>query len=259
MALDENINRGTARLKGKRAIITGGTTGIGFATATRFLQEGAEVLITGRSQEKVNEAVSKLGAGASGVAGDSTSLADLDRIASGAKERFGHVDVLFANAGNGMFAPISDVDEALYDKQFDLNVKGVFFTVQKILPLMGEGGSIILTASSVHGKGAPGGSLYFASKAAVRSFARTMAAELGGSGIRVNALSPGIVPTQFFVNSNAPEALYDDFEQMAGKNAPMGRAGTPEEQAEAAVFLASGESGFMTAADLVVDGGWMNV
>lgn len=261
MTPDGNSNGrgGAPRLQGKRAVITGGTTGIGFATATRFLEEGAEVLITGRSQDKVDDAVSRLGSGATGAAGDSTDLADLDHVADAAKKRFGHVDVLFVNAGNGMFAPIPDVDEELYDRQFDLNVKGVFFTVQKILPLMGEGGSIILTASSVHGKGAPGGSLYFASKAAVRSFARTMATELGGSGIRVNALSPGIVPTQFFANSNAPEELYDDFEQMAGKNAPMGRAGRPEEQADAAVFLASGESGFMTAADMVVDGGWMNV
>lgn len=158
-----------------------------------------------------------------------------------------------------MFAPVSSVDEALFDRQFDLNVKGVFFTVQKLLPLMGSGSSIILTASAVHGKGAPGGSLYFASKAAVRSFARTMAAELGGSGIRVNAISPGIVPTQFFANSNAPEELYYDFENMAGKSAPLGRAGKPGEIAEAAVFLASDESSFVTASDLVVDGGWMNV
>ncbi|MEM6890905.1 MAG: SDR family oxidoreductase [Pseudomonadota bacterium] len=247
------------RLAGKRAVITGGTTGIGLASARAFLAAGAQVLITGRSQDKVDAAVADLGEGAFGIAADSANIADLERLAAAAKSHLGRVDVLFVNAGNGMFAPLADVDEALYDRQFNLNVKGAFFTVQKIVPLMANGGSIILTASAVHGKGAPGGSLYFASKAAVRSLARTIGAEVGGQGIRVNTLSPGIVPTNFFVNSNAPEALYHDFEQMAGVGAPLGRAGTPEEQAAAALFLASDESSFMTAADLVNDGGWMNV
>ena len=188
-----------------------------------------------------------------------TSLGDLDGLAAAAREKLGQVDILFANAGNGMFAPILQADEALFDRQFDLNVKGVFFTVQKLVPLMGAGGSIILTSSAVQSKGAAGGSLYFASKAAVRSFARSMAAELGGQGIRVNALSPGIVPTQFFVNSNAPEELYHDFESMAGKAAPLGRAGKPDEIAEVAVFLGSDASSFVTAADYVADGGWSNV
>ena len=247
------------RLFQKKAVITGGTTGLGLEAARRFIEEGATVLITGRQQDRIDEAVARLGGMAHGFVADSTHVTDLERLAKFARATLGTVDVLFANAGNGMFAPIGDVDEDLYARQFDLNVKGVFFTVQKILPLMGEGGSIILTASAVQEKGGPGGSLYFASKAATRSFARTMAAELGGSGIRVNALSPGIVPTQFFANSNAPEALYDDFEQMAGKSAPLGRAGTPLEIAEAAVFLASDESSFVTAADFVVDGGWSNV
>ncbi len=251
--------KNNGRLSGKKAVITGGTTGIGFAAARNFLDEGAEVLITGRNQEKVDAAVSKLGAGACGVAADSSNLHDLKALAEAAKLHFGQVDVLFANAGNGMFAPVADVDEELFSRQFDLNVKGAFFTVQSLLPLMGKGGSIILTASAVHEKGAPGGSLYFASKAAVRSFARTMAAEFGPMGIRVNTLSPGIVPTQFFENSNAPAEMYNDFEAMAGHGAPLGRAGTPEEQAAAAVFLASDESRFMTASDLVNDGGWMNV
>lgn len=247
------------RLAGKKAIVTGGTTGIGFAAAQAFIAEGAEVIITGRKKEGVDLAVAKLGVGAQGVAADSSKLSDLKTLADAAKSMFGQVDVLFANAGNGMFAPVADVDEDLYARQFDLNVKGVFFTVQTLLPLLGEGSSVILTASAVHEKGAPGGSLYFASKAAVRSFARTMAAEFGPQGIRVNSLSPGIVPTQFFENSNAPAELYNDFEKMAGHGAPLGRAGTPEEQAAAAVFLASDESRFMTATDLVNDGGWMNV
>ncbi|GIT89479.1 SDR family oxidoreductase [Roseobacter sp. OBYS 0001] len=247
------------RLAGKKAVITGGTTGIGFSAAQSYLAEGAQVIITGRKQENVDAAVAKLGQGAYGIAADSSSLSDLKKLAEAAKTQFGNVDILFANAGNGIFAPVADVDEELYARQFDLNVKGVFFTVQSLVPLMTRGGSIILTASAVHGKGAPGGSLYFASKAAVRSFARSMAAEFGSMGIRVNTLSPGIVPTQFFENSNAPAALYNDFEAMAGHGSPMGRAGTPEEQAAVAVFLASDESRFMTAADLVNDGGWMNV
>ena len=249
----------TNRLTDKTAVITGGTTGLGFETAKRYIEEGARVLITGRTQDKIDAAVAELGDQASGVVADSSQVADLDKLAVVARERLGHVDILFANAGNGFFSPIADVDEAAYANQFDLNVKGVFFTVQKLLPLLKEGSSIILTSSAVHAKGAPGGSLYFASKAAVRSFARTLAAELGGLGIRVNSLSPGIVPTQFFHNSNVGEGAFGQFEEMAGLNAPLGRAGQPIEIAEAALFLASDEASFVTAADLVVDGGWMNV
>lgn len=247
------------RLSGKTAVITGGTTGLGLATARRYIEEGAEVIVTGRTRAGIDQALSDLGNHAQGVAADSSSLSDLDRLAEAVKGAFGELDILLVNAGNGMFAPIGAVDEALYGRQFDLNVKGVFFTVQKLLPFLVTGSSVILTASSVHGKGAPGGSLYFASKAAVRSFARTMAAELGSRGIRVNSLSPGIVPTQFFKNSNAPEELYHDFEQIAGKSAPLGRAGTPEEIAEVAVFLGSDEASFVTAADYLADGGWMSV
>ncbi|UAB77990.1 SDR family oxidoreductase [Erythrobacter sp. SCSIO 43205] len=248
-----------ARLAGKKAVITGGTTGIGFASAQRYLEEGAEVIITGRSQDGIDRALAELGDGATGFVADSTSLSDLQSLAQFAKEELGQVDILFANAGNGMFAPVDQVDEELYDRQFDLNVKGAFFTVKAILPVLSDGSSVIFTASSVHQKGVPGGSLYFATKAAVRSFARTMAAELGGRGIRVNTLSPGLVPTNFFENSNAPVEMYDDFDALAGKGAPLGRAGKPVEIAELAVFLGSDEASFVTAADYVADGGWMNV
>lgn len=247
------------RLKDKTAIITGGTTGIGFETAKRYIQEGARVIITGRGQEKVDGAVSELGENAVGVVADSSSIQDLQKLADIAKDKFGTVDILFANAGNGVFAPISDVDEKGYNHQFDLNVKGVFFTVQKILPLLTKGSSIIMTASAVHEKGFPAGSLYFASKAAVRSFARSMAAELGPEGIRVNSVSPGIVPTKFFSNSNLGEGAYEQFEQAITASAPIARAGAPIEIANAVVFLGSDETSFVTAEDLVVDGGWMNV
>ena len=247
------------KLLGKNAIVTGGTSGIGFETAQRFLAEGAKVLITGRAQDRLDAAVKRLGEGASGVVADSRRIADLDRLAEAAKTGFGKVDILFANAGGGIFAPIADTDETAFDDQFDANVKGVYFTVQKILPLMGAGGSIILNASSVSAKGAPGGGMYFASKAAVRSFARSMAAELGGAGIRVNALSPGLIPTNFFENSNIGGGGFEQFEQIVVPATPLGRPGAPRDIANAAVFLASDDASYMTAADLVVDGGWMNV
>ena len=249
----------TNRLENKKTIITGGTTGLGFETAKHYMAEGAQVLITGRNQAKVDAAVADLGAGAYGVAADSSKLEDLDKLAAFAQEVFGQVDILLVNAGGGVFSPVSDVDEVTYDGQFDLNVKGVFFTVQKVLPLLKEGSSVVLTASAVNAKGAPGGSLYFATKAAVRSFARSLAAEFGGLGIRVNSLSPGLVPTHFFANSNVGADAYDDFAGMVTQAAPLGRPGRPEEIAKAAVFLGSDESSYMTAEDLVVDGGFMNV
>ncbi|MEM7226426.1 MAG: glucose 1-dehydrogenase [Pseudomonadota bacterium] len=247
------------RISGKTAIITGGTTGIGFETARRYLAEGAQVLITGRDQARVDQAVKDLGEGAFGLRAEVQSLDDLDALAAEAEARFGRIDILFANAGLGVFAPIDQIDEAAYDKQFDINVKGVFFTVQKLLPLINEGGSIILTASAVNEKGVATGSLYFATKAAVRSFARSLAAELGGRSIRVNSLSPGIVRTHFTQKVNVSEDDFEGFIQMVTSQAPLGREGTPLDMAHAAVFLGSDESRYMTAADLVVDGGWMNV
>jgi NAD(P)-dependent dehydrogenase (short-subunit alcohol dehydrogenase family) len=247
------------RLKNKNTVITGGTTGLGFEMAKRYIEEGARVLITGRKKEKVDSAVSQLGKNAQGIAADASKVAELDKLGKKAGELFGHVDILIANAGGGIFALIPEVDETGYDQQFDVNVKGVFFTVQKILPLMKKGGSIILIASGVNAKGAPAGSLYYATKAAVRSFARCMAAELGAEGIRVNSLSPGLIPTKFFSNTNLGESSYEQFKKQLLGQVPLGRPGTPLEIANAAVFLGSDEASYVTAADLVVDGGWMNV
>lgn len=247
------------QLAGKTAVITGGTTGIGFETAKQFIAAGARVLITGQNQLRLDAAVDALGENAVGVYANVTDLNALNHLADFAKDAFGKVDILFANAGSGVFAPIEAVDEAAYDKQFDVNVKGVFFTVQKLLPVLNEGASIILTGSSVHGKGVATGSLYFATKAAVRSFTRSLAAELAPQGIRVNTLSPGIVRTHFAANTNVSEDDFEGFIDMVKSQAPLGREGTPADMANAALFLASDASSYMTAADLVIDGGWMNV
>lgn len=247
------------KLNQKVAVITGGNSGIGLTTAQTYIDQGARVVITGRNQESLDRAVNQLGENAIGVKGDVSSLEDLDRLAELVEKQFGEIDILFANAGLGVFAPIDSVSEADYYKQFDVNVKGAFFTVQKLLPLIKVGGSIILTASSVHEKGVATGSLYFATKAAVRSLSRTLASELAPKGIRVNSLSPGIVRTHFAENTNVGTAAFEGFVDMVESQAPLGRAGTTQDMANAALFLASDDSTYMTAADLLIDGGWMSV
>lgn len=247
------------RLNNKTAVITGGTTGIGFETAKQFVTEGARVIVTGQNEERLQAAAKKLGETVIPVRADVRSLHDLDALAARVKAEFDGLDILFANAGVGYFAPLEQVDETLYNNQFDINVKGVFFTVQKLLSLLNEGASIILNASAVNEKGAATGSVYFATKAAVRSLARSLAAELGSRKIRVNALSPGVVRTHFQGKLNLPQTAVDGFINYATQIAPLGREGQPEEIAGAALFLASDESSYITAADLVVDGGFMNV
>lgn len=252
------------RLAGRTAVVTGGTTGLGFAAARAFLDEGARVLVTGQDAARVEAAAASLGPGATGVRADVRLLDDLDALAERVRAAFGEppsagLDVLFANAGIGSFAPISQASAEHFAEQFDVNVRGVYFTVQRLLPLLRPGASVILNASAVNAKGVAGGSVYFATKAAVRSLARTLAAELAPAGIRVNAVSPGLVPTPFVGKMGLPPEALDGFAGQVTAAAPLGRLGTPEEIAAAVVFLASDESGYVTAQDLLVDGGWASV
>ena len=247
------------RLANKTAVITGGSTGIGFETAKQFIAQGARVIVTGQNEERLNAAAKALGENVIAVKADVRSLADLDHLAAQVKAKFGKIDILFANAGIGYFAPLEQVDEALYDNQFDINVKGVFFTIQKLAILLNEGSSIILNASAIHEKGSPAGSIYFATKAAVRSLARSLAAELGPRKIRVNSISPGVIRTNFESKLNLPDGVFEGFIGAVLQSAPLGREGTTGEVAQTAVFLGSNESSYITATDLTVDGGYMNV
>lgn len=248
-----------ARLAGKHAVVTGGTTGLGFAAAERLTAEGARVIITGQNADRLNAAAARLGPAAIPVRADVRKLAELNGLADTAREVFGTVDVLFANAGVGAFATLDMVDEAFFDEQFDVNVKGLFFTVQALLPLLADRASIILNASSVNAKGLPGASVYSATKAAVRSFARSLASELGPRGIRVNAISPGMVPTEFQGKMGLPKEALDGFAAQITGTVPLRRVGRPEEIAAAVAFLASDDAAYVTGADLLADGGFMSV
>ncbi len=247
------------KLDNKVAVITGGNSGIGLTTAQTYINEGARVVIFGRNAQTVEQAATTLGENAIGVQGDVSNIADLERLAKDTERHFGKVDILVANAGLGVFAPIEMIDEAGYDHQFDINVKGAFFTVQKLLPILNEGASVILTGSAVQDKGVATGSLYFATKAAIRSLARTLAAELAPKGIRVNSLSPGIVRTHFAGNTNLEEDQFEGFVNMVTEQAPLARAGTTQDMANGFLFLASNDSSYMTGADLLIDGGWASV
>jgi NAD(P)-dependent dehydrogenase (short-subunit alcohol dehydrogenase family) len=243
-----------ARYQGKTAVITGGTTGIGFSTAKLLVSEGAKVVITGRTAATVESAEKELGAGARGVVADTSKVADLDRLVEVAKAQLGHVDFVFVNAGIAKFAPFEATDEKLWDEQHDINVRGAFFAVQKLVPLVPEGGSIVLDASIVALKGFAGTSAYAASKAALRSLGRTLAAELLPRGIRVNVVSPGPITTPIFEKSNVPAEARPAMAEQFREAVPMKRFGLPEEVARAAAFLAF-EATFTTGADLPVDGG----
>jgi NAD(P)-dependent dehydrogenase (short-subunit alcohol dehydrogenase family) len=243
------------RLTGKLAVITGGSTGMGLATARRFVAEGADhVFITGRRKDTLDAAVAEIGENVTAVPGDVANLSDLDRLYE-AVDGYGRpIDVVFANAGISQIAPLETVDEKFFDLHFDANVKGLFFTVQKALPLLKDGASIILNASIATIKGFPGISVYSATKAAVRSFARTWTNELRERHIRVNAISPGHIDTPIFESWQKGEALRQMKEELA-KNVPLGRLGDPDEIAKAVAFLASDDASYISGIELFVDGG----
>jgi len=241
----------SGKLDGKVAVITGGNSGIGLATAKLFVAEGAYVFITGRRQLELDAAVKEIGHNVSSVQGDVANLADLDRLYATVKAKKGRIDVLFANAGIGRMTPLGETTEEDYDSIFDCDVKGLLFTVQKALPLMPDGASVILNASIASSKGLPQWSVYSATKAAVRSFARTWTADLGSRRIRVNAVSPGYIDTPPWHATEAREQLF----KMLSNSVPLGRVGTADEIAKAVVFLASDDSSYITGVELFVDGG----
>jgi NAD(P)-dependent dehydrogenase (short-subunit alcohol dehydrogenase family) len=242
-------------LEGKVAVITGGSSGIGLATAKLFQQAGAKVAISGRNQQSLDQALRELGPATVAVRSDVSKLSDLDRLFKVVTEKLGRVDVLFANAGIAKFAPVSDVSEEAYDETFDINVKGVFFTVQKAIPFLNDNASIILNTSFVNQAGVPTTSVYAASKAAVRSLARGISSELAPRGIRVNVVSPGPIATPLYEKLGLPKEAVDAFAANIVSQVPLKRFGKPEEVAETALFLASSASSYITGVELNVDGG----
>ncbi|KAM3109687.1 glucose 1-dehydrogenase [Phormidesmis sp. 146-33] len=248
------------KLSGKVALVTGGSSGIGLATAKRFVAEGAYVFITGRRQTELDAAESEIGKNVMGIQSDVSNLADLDQLYATIKQEQGHLDVIFANAGGGEFIPLGAITEEHFDKTFNTNVKGLLFTVQKALPLMPEGASIILNASTASIKGIPASSVYSATKAAVRSFARTWTLDLKDRQIRVNAVSPGFIPTPAYdLLWGLNGEQLKEFVASQANNIPLGRAGTPDEIAKAVVFLASDDSSFVNGIELFVDGGMAQI
>jgi NAD(P)-dependent dehydrogenase (short-subunit alcohol dehydrogenase family) len=243
------------KLEGKIAVITGGNSGIGLATAKRFVSEGSYVFITGRRQKELDVAVSEIGKNVVGIQGDVSNLEDLDRLYNTVKDQKGHLDILFANAGIAQFAPLGEISEEHFDNIFRINVKGVLFTVQKALSLFHDGGSIILNASIGSSKGVEESSVYSATKAAVRSFARTWTVDLRHRKIRVNAISPGPIDTPIFSNLLQNEEQSEQFKKNIVNTVPMGRMGNPDEIAKVVSFLASDESSYITGIELFVDGG----
>jgi NAD(P)-dependent dehydrogenase (short-subunit alcohol dehydrogenase family) len=246
----------TGKLAGKIAVVTGGNSGIGLATAKRFVAEGADVVITGRRPDLLDAAAKEIGSGATGIRADIANLAELDGLFAAIKDRKGRIDVLFANAGLGEFAPLGHITEAHFEKTFGVNVRGTLFTVQKALPLMPDGASIVINGSMASIKGTPAFGVYAATKAALRSFARTWSVDLKDRKIRVNFVSPGTVITPVLKNElGLSDEQIEQLKQQVAATAPLGRVGTPDEIAKAVVFLASDDSSYITGVELFVDGG----
>lgn len=247
------------KLDGKIALVTGGNSGIGLATAKQFAHEGAHVFITARREPELAGAAEAIGRNVTAVQGDVSNLGDLDRLFAQIKREKGALDIVFANAGVAKFAPLGTITEAFYDSIFDINVKGLLFTVQKALPLLRDGASIILNASIVASKGLPANSVYSATKAAVRSFARTWTTDLKDRRIRVNAVSPGSTDTPGLTELLASSETGEQRRKMISNSIPLGRFGTPDEIAKAVLFLASDDSSYITGTELFVDGGFAQV
>jgi NAD(P)-dependent dehydrogenase (short-subunit alcohol dehydrogenase family) len=243
------------RLQGKVAVITGANSGIGLASAKRFAKEGARPFMTGRRRAELDAAVAEVGGSARGVQGDVSNLADLDRLYQVVSDEAGRIDVLFANAGGGEFAPFGEITEEQYDRTFDSNVKGTLFTVQKALPLLKDGASVILTGSTAASRGYPAFSVYSASKAAIRNFARGWIVDLGPRKIRVNVLVPGSTLTPGYSALTPAEEQRQAFVAMSEAATPLGRLANPDEIAAAALFLASDESSYVNGSELFADGG----
>ncbi len=243
------------KLEGKIAVITGGNSGIGLATAKRFVTEGAYVFITGRRQKQLDLAVSEIGKNVIGIQSDVSNLADIDKLYNTVKDEKNHIDIIFANAGIAQFAPLEKISEEHFVKIFSINVKGLLFTVQTLLPIFQEGGSIILNASIGSSKGIEESSVYSATKAAVRSFARTWTVDLRHRKIRVNAISPGPIDTPIFSNLTQNEEQSEQFKKNIVNTVPMRRMGNPDEVAKVVSFLASDDSSYITGIELFVDGG----
>jgi NAD(P)-dependent dehydrogenase (short-subunit alcohol dehydrogenase family) len=242
-------------LEGKTALVTGGTSGIGLATARRFAEEGAHVFVTGRRQAELDHAVTSIGHGAVGVRGDVSDLNDLDAIYAEIARRGRGLDVLFANAGGGSFATLEDLDAAHFDQTFAINVRGTVFTVQKALPLLNKGASVILAGSTAATSGTPAFGVYAATKAAIRSFGRTWAVELAARGVRVNVIVPGPTETAGLRDLADDAAKADGLIAHLGSGLPLGRVARPDEIANAVLFLASDQSSFVTGSELFADGG----
>jgi NAD(P)-dependent dehydrogenase (short-subunit alcohol dehydrogenase family) len=243
------------RLEGKIAVVTGGNSGIGLATAKRLLEEGARVAISGRNQKTLDEAAGALGNNVLAVRADTAQPPETERLLKAVRDRFGKIDILFVNAGVAKFAPIAETPEALFDEQFDINIRGAYFTVQKAIPHLNDGASIIFNTSVVSSTGMPNTSAYSATKAALRSLARTAAAELAPRNIRVNAVAPGPIVTPIFGRTGLPQEAIDGFANEIIQKVPLKRFGQPEEIAGVVAFLASSDASYITGVELNVDGG----